>query len=284
MPSRSWFAAAAAVAMVFLPATEARAADPDRYVEYYSIFTRGEQRIPYLDTTPYVPQGLTHWPELDAMVVSYYDDNGGPARLAVLRRGSSEHVKTLTLDDTGHVQALATSQNFLWVASTTGSGRKVIRYSKLALAAALDGSTITRNADYTLLANSFMEISGDKMYVGSFHENTTGTAYRYTLDAAEQPRYDDHSFGVPAKVQGMAITPTHFVWSLSYGRDNDSTLAVDNRDGPIERRLTAPNMSEDLATVNGELHVVYESAAMKYSDADYQVRTIHHGPLSELIP
>lgn len=46
----------------------------------------------------------------------------------------------------------------------------------------------------------------------------------------------------------------------------------------------APNMSEDLATVGGELYVVYESAAMKYSDADYQVRTIHHGSTAALIP
>ena len=234
---------------------EASAADPERYQEYYSIFTRGEQRIPYLDTTPYVPQGLAHWPETDAMIVSHYDDTGGSARLAILDRVTSEHRKTLRLDDTGHVQALAA-----------------------------DGTTVARNAEYTPLAASFVEISGDRMYVGSFHETTTGTAYRYTLDAAEEPHYEGHSFTVPAKVQGMAITPTHFVWSLSFGRHNDSELAVDPRDGPIERVVVAPNMSEDLATVGGELYVVYESAAMKYSDADYQVRTIHHGPLAELIP
>jgi hypothetical protein len=252
MPYRRRLSITAAVAaMTLLPVTEAHADDPERYREYYSIFTRGEQHIPYHDTTPYVPQGLAYWPELDAMIVSYYDDRGGSARLAILARGS----------------------------------RKVIRYPKLDLALAPDGSAITRNADYTLLANSFMEISGNRMYVGSFHENRAGDAYRYILDATEEPHYDNHSFGVPAQVQGMAITQTHFVWSLSYGRDNDSTLAIDNRDGPIERTVTAPNMSEDLATTpDGELYVVYESAAMKYSDADYQVRTIHHGPLSDLIP
>jgi hypothetical protein len=36
-------------------------------------------------------------------------------------------------------------------------------------------------------------------------------------------------------------------------------------------------MSEDLATVGGEIYVVYESGAKKYADADYKIRSIHHG-------
>jgi hypothetical protein len=42
-------------------------------------------------------------------------------------------------------------------------------------------------------------------------------------------------------------------------------------------------MSEDLAVVDGELYVIYESAAQKFPDADYKVRTIHHGSLSDMI-
>lgn len=68
---------------------------------------------------------------------------------------------------------------------------------------------------------------------------------------------------------GSESTPTHFVWSRSYGRYADSELTVDPRDGAITRRLVSPNMSEDLATVGGEI---------------YKVRTVHHGPLGELIP
>ncbi|GLZ32299.1 hypothetical protein Lesp02_44870 [Lentzea sp. NBRC 105346] len=269
-----------AVVASMLPATTAHADDPPRYRTYYSIFTRGQQQIPYLDTTPYVPQGLTHWPELDAMVVSYYHDGGGNARLTVLDRTTSRRIKTLTLDDTGHAGALATSRNFIWVAT----GGKVVRYAKSALAGAADGATVTRNRAYSVLAASFMEISGDKMYVGAFDPDNSATAYRYSLDAAEEAHYDNHSFGVPSKVQGMAITSAHFIWSRSWGRDNDSQIVVDPRNGAISRTVTAPNMSEDLATVGGQLYVVYESGAKKYADADYKVRTIHHGPLSELIP
>jgi hypothetical protein len=77
----------------------------------------------------------------------------------------------------------------------------------------------------------------------------------------------------------MVVTPGHFIWSRSFGRDNDSELVVDPT-----RTMVAPNMSEDMAAVDGELYVVYESGAKKFSDADYNVRTIHHGPLAELVP
>jgi len=273
-------AAIAAAALLLVPQGSARADDPPRYETYYSIFTRGAAHIPYLDTTPYVPQGLAYWPQRDAMIVSYYHEDGGNARLAIVDRTTSRLLKTLVLADTGHAHALAVSTNHLWLA-TTG---RMVRYSLADVALTADGATLPENADFVLKAHSFVEVTGNRMYVGSFHTDTTGTAYRYTLDAAEEPVYDDHSFTVPARVQGMAITPTHFVWSRSYGRDNDSELTVDPRDGAITRRVVAPNMSEDLATVGGELYVVYESGARKYADADYKVRTIHHGPLGELIP
>lgn len=272
--------ALAALVITPLTAPAAHAADPARYATYYGIFSRGEQHIPYLDNTPYVPQGLAHLTEIDAMVVSYYDNNGAQARIAIVDRVTSEHHKTLSLDDSGHVQALATNDRYLWVASN----RKVIRYSKSAILAAENGATVARDRDYTLLAASFLEITGDRMYVGTFELDGDGVAYRYTLDEDDNPVHDGHSFTVPSRVQGMAITATHFVWSRSYGRDNDSAIVVDPRSGPITRTVTAPNMSEDMATVGDQLYVVYESGAMKYADADYRVRTIHHGSLSTLIP
>lgn len=275
----------ALVVVSLLSPAVAQAADPVRYETYYSMFTRGQARIPYLDTTPYVPQGLTHWPAKDAMVVSYYDDNGGRVRLAIVDRVTSAHLKSVYLDDRGHANTLATSANYLWLSSTQSDGAlKVIRYSWAALANAANDSEVRRTSAYDLRAASFVEIYGNRMYVGVYRTSSDGTAYRYTLDANEVPTYDNHSFTVPPKVQGMAITATDFVWSRSAGRQNDSELTVDPRDGVITRRVVAPNMSEDLATVGGEIYVIYESAAMKYADSDYKVRTVHHAPLAELIP
>ncbi|MGH8898084.1 MAG: hypothetical protein ACRDZ4_13955 [Egibacteraceae bacterium] len=66
---RLLLAATMATLLALLPAATAHADDPARYKTYYSIFARGEQEIPYLGTTPYVPQGLAYWPEKDAMIV-----------------------------------------------------------------------------------------------------------------------------------------------------------------------------------------------------------------------
>jgi hypothetical protein len=273
-----FLAAAVATWLAVLPAATAQAAAPARYATYYSIFHVGERTIPYTGTN-YVPQGLTYWPEKDAMVVSYYDDNHGKARIAILDRKTSTLKKSLFLDDNGHVGALATSAHYIWVSN---SGR-VIRYAKSTLDGAAPNSQVKSSNSYPVTASSFLEIYGNTMYVGQFNQNAQGKAYRYALDAAEVPKYDNHSFDIPSRVQGMAITDKDFVWSRSFGRNNDSQLVVDSRNGPVSRRVTAPNMSEDLAIADGELYVVYESSAKKYSDADYIIRSIHHGKLSALI-
>jgi hypothetical protein len=112
---------AATVFLVLLPdaGMVAPAKDPLRYVPYYSIFTRGQQNIPYIDTTSYVPQGLAYWPEHDEMVVSYYDNEGGPARLTFLDRTTSQRHKSVFLDASIHAATLTMSKNYLWVSAST---------------------------------------------------------------------------------------------------------------------------------------------------------------------
>ena len=46
---------------------------------------------------------------------------------------------------------------------------------------------------------------------------------------------------------------------------------------------TPPNMAEGMVIAKGELHVLYESGSAIYDDADYQVRTVHHGPVGEVL-
>jgi hypothetical protein len=81
----------------------------------------------------------------------------------------------------------------------------------------------------------------------------------------------------------MAFVGDAVVWSRSFSRDADSELAVGPLEGEPTKRLVAPNMSEDLAVAGDELFVVYESGAKKFSDADYKVRTIHHGPVAGVV-
>src|SRR5262245_48940070 len=51
---------------------------------YYKIFNRGNAKIPGHDTR-WIPQGVTYWPEQDALIISYYDgEHAKNSRLAAI--------------------------------------------------------------------------------------------------------------------------------------------------------------------------------------------------------
>ena len=41
-------------------------------------------------------------------------------------------------------------------------------------------------------------------------------------------------------------------------------------------------MAEGMSFGGGQIHVLYESGAKHYANADYRVRTIHHAPVAAL--
>jgi hypothetical protein len=269
-----------ACAAALVLATAVHAADPPRYKAYYRIFHRGKTLIPGHDTR-YVPQGLAYWPQQAALLISYYDSKGGHSRLAIVDRASGAKRKILVLNTGGHVGGLAATKSYIWVANNG----KVVRYAKATLAAAKDGSTVKGAGSYEVKASSYVTVRGNRMWVGQFNDHANGTAYRYTIGAGEKPHYDGVSFATPSQVQGMAVTSRNVIWSRSYGRDNDSLLdirPIGAPNGTAIKAVVAPNMSEGLAIAGGTLHVVYESGSGAYANADYRVKTIHHGPLSKL--
>ncbi|WP_020497325.1 hypothetical protein [Sciscionella marina] len=271
-------AAVAASALAGLAPGIAGADDPPQFREYYSIFERGQAKIPHIAPEHYVPQGLAYWPERDQMILSYYDDRGGKALLSFLDRATSKPVKSVYLDGKIHAGTLTMSKNYLWVSATSDAGRQVFRYAKSALDSAGNGATVTKDKAYTLKASSVMEIYGDKFYVGQFNSKTSDKMYRYAMTSAEEPaKTPEHSFTIPSKTQGVTITPNRFFYSRSAGRDKPSEIDAQPAGKPIDKKLVAPNMAEDMATVNGQLYIIYESGARKYGDASYKVRTVHHG-------
>ncbi len=278
---KTMLATATTLALALAIPGGAGGADPPRYRAYYDIFDRGDTLLPGHDTR-WVPQGLAYWPEKDALLVSYYDGkHANNSRVAVIRRDNGKRIKIVELPEKGHVGGLAVAGGYLWAAS---SGT-VSRYTKANLDATADGARLTRSAAYKLKASSFAFGTGGELWVGRFDSNAGTTAYHYVLDAAGRPRHDGRTLPAPSKVQGMAIAGDKVIWSRSGGRDNDSRLDVRRLNDPAKtvRAIVAPNMSEGLATVGAQLHVLYESGSAIYSDADYRVRTVHHGPLAKLV-
>jgi hypothetical protein len=262
-----------------VPPAVAGAADPPRYRAYYKLFDRGPANVPGLNTS-LVPQGLTYWAARDALIISYYDSAGGPSRIAVVDRKSGRYIKTLLLRTTGHVGGIGMTQSgHLWVATD----KKVFRYPARTLDRGAEGRKVDSDRTYNVPASSFVGVRGNDLWVGQFKRSGTAFAYPYRVDSFGGLERGGPAFAVPTNTQGMAVTDRHFIFSRSFGRNSDSQIKSVGRgsagDGPS---LTAPNMAEGMVFAGGEIHVLYESGAKHYSDADYRVRTIHHAPVAAL--
>jgi len=267
-----------AVAALAVPALPG-AADPPRYHAYYHAFHRGPADVPGLRTS-LVPQGLTYWAARDALIVSYYDTAGGPSRIAIVDRRSGRYIKTLLLRTTGHVGGLGMTQSgHLWVATNN----KLFRYPAATLDRGAEARTVDSDRTYNVPASSFVGVRGNDLWVGQFKRSGTPSAYPYRVDAFGALHRAGPAFRAPTRSQGMAVTDRHFIFSRSFGQDNDSQITSVGRgsagNGP---RLTAPNMAEGMVFAGGEIHVLYESGAKHYAGADYRVRTIHHAPVASL--
>lgn len=276
--SRRVLAALVAVAALAVPAL-AGAADPPRYRAYYDAFDRGPADVPGLNTS-LVPQGLTYWAARDALIISYYDTADGPSRIAIVDRESGRYIKTLLLRTTGHVGGLGmTRSGHLWVATNS----KLFRYPASTLDRGAEGRTVDSDRTYNVRASSFVGVRGNDLWVGQFKRSGKPFAYPYRVNALGALQQAGAAFRVPTGTQGMAVTDRHFIFSRSFTRDSDSQIKSVGRgsagDGPT---LTAPNMSEGMIFAGGEIHVLYESGAKHYADADYRVRTIHHAPVAAL--
>jgi hypothetical protein len=258
----------------------ALADDPPRYTPYYAIFDRGDTKIPGHDTR-WVPQGLAYWPQRDALLISYYDGQKEKnSRLAAIDRASGKRLQLYELNGDGHVGALAIAGPYLWI----GDSGKLHRYDLSVLDATGELPRITASESFDVKASSFATVEGDRLWLGDFNRNSGSAAFRYAVGAGGELTYDGTQIEAPSRAQGLAIAGGQAIWSRSFGRDNDSKIDIGPLGGDsFPRSIVAPNMSEGMVIAQGELHVLYESGSAVYDDADYRVRTVHHGPVDEVL-
>ena len=173
-----------------------------------------------------------------------------------------------------------TRSGHLWIANNG----KLVRYPAGTLDRGSDGSTITSDRSFPVPASSFVGVRGNDLWVGRFATSGNPRAFPYRVSANGGLTSAGASIPVPRSTQGMAVTDLHFIYSRSFGRDNDSEITSFARRTPIANgpALVAPNMAEGMVFAGGEIHVLYESGSDHYDDADYRVRTIHHAPVAAL--
>jgi hypothetical protein len=258
-----------------------------------------------------VPQGLAYWDKAGWLFISCYFENDRPSVVTAVDVNTGDVVRCITLLDPsgkphdGHVGGLAVSDDYLWV----GSGA-VYRLPLKDLRQAEPVAAIRLQDRFRAESTaSFLGCYDHQLWVGEFvlDDEIKGRPPHYQRDRNGADKYawitgysldaDDNLKPTPTavlsirqKVQGLAVSEDHIVLSISYGRDNKSTLAVYQNPWTAERAtphrtvrvddatvplwfldgrnrirdIEYPPMSEGIAFVKDRLAVITESGAAKY--------------------
>jgi hypothetical protein len=260
-----------------------------------------------------VPQGLTYSKPYDLIFISYYfEKTQHPSVVAVIERESGQVIQTLTLKESdstfhyGHVGGLAVDKDFLWVASR----EKVYQYDVQAFLNGMQQQAIVPVRSFIPEAwASFSTVDDGILWIGEFvYQNSkyrSDPAHHHTRNRAGQPHYawicgyetstlcaetpkPRFLLSARQKVQGIQWSEKYVVLSLSWGRRNDSLIAVydtplresphtqvswdDGETVPLwyldETNLIVetilPPLSEGITMVDGKLAVLFESGAQKF--------------------
>lgn len=274
----------------------------------------------------YVPQGYCYSESRKLHFISYYHDDAASI-ISVIDSKSGERIKTLTLkkadgkDFTGHAGGIAEDGTFLYVVD----GKKIFRLDMNSMLLTPDGGSIFLINKVTAdVKCSYLNCDGTYLYAGEFYTFTTGGSYdtdkshhmaislfettyarcnAYKLSDLEfTPEGTEAvpamAFTTPNCVQGFARLPDGtFALSISYGRDNNSTLSFYEdvtkgecdftlsyggvtvpvyhlRNSKRTESLRQPPLLEGIDDMNGKVAGIFESCADKYSDAAFIVYKI----------
>lgn len=245
-----------------------------------------------------VPQGFVFWEPQNWFLISYYFEKGRqPSLVAAIDARTGAMVRCLTLVETdgdghtGHVGGLAVSDNYLWIGS-----EKLYRVPLANLVAAEPVALLQIEELFRAESTaSYVAYADHYVWVGEFvlesdlkdkqnaphhlqdrnDEDKYAWITGYALDANENITDGKHPtpvviLSVRQKVQGIAFLDGHIILSLSYGRNNDSTLAVYTN--PLREQSNQPHQTVTIGDA---------TVPVWFLDAQNQVREIIFPPMTE---
>lgn len=277
----------------------------------------------------YIPQGYCYSDSEKLHFVSYYHSEKASV-ISVVDDESGCRIKTLSLkksngkDFKGHAGGIAEDgENFYIV-----DGKKIYRVAMSDIISASDGASLALNEFITTdVKCSYLNCDGTYLYAGEFYTFTTDGSYdtdkshhvalslfetsyarcnaylisdiksAFSAEGAE-PVKPSMIFTTPNCVQGFARMPDGtFALSISYGRDNNSSLkfykdvtkgsaafTVDYGEEAVPAynlsksgqtaSLRQPPLLEGIDDMRGRVAGIFESCAQKYSDAAFIVDKI----------
>lgn len=291
---------------------------------YDSTFRLGHE-IPAAMRDGYVPQGLGTWAGWggagnDLLLQTAYNDSTDRAVLVGMVPGGGSTAMPLLVRPgrkgyvNAHVGGVAVVGRWMYVAGPTVDGLPtVLKFPLDRVRKRLaDGKDLQAGTEQKLdvgtagFTASFLAADGAGLWIGTFDKSNRNRMYRFSVG----PEGGITRIGgagawiqVPKKTQGLAVTPTHFLFSTSYTSTARSNVYVvrrgkkylDNAYPQDLRCFAAPSMSEGMTISGGAAFLSFESGSYKYrtdpcdkgpfeGDCTRNIIThLHRAPLATLL-
>ncbi len=278
-----------------------------------------------------VPQGLSRNPETGYTYISaYFNETGKPSVIIVLDPQGNFVAEYFVYKDnetpyTGHMGGICVTEDYLYFTGPADSnGNYTVAEFELAHLPLTGSHKITIHDTVAMpLHSSFLFYDNGILWSGTFYihgnssyglgklfnTNTTsadgktyggyaaafvldGEEKRLTVDSAKGYAVPETVLALPDKVQGFAYKDGKVALSISYGRNNNSTLdffkidlakanksiTVDNSVYPMiildstnrTNTVTSMCMTEGITLAeNGNILILYESGAQKYYNSKH---------------
>lgn len=221
-------------------------------------------------------QGLCFTPEL-ILITAYTEEQGEPGALMAFDRADGEYLATFRMKKDSHLGGIAFDGNHVWVCHSNVRTLEKIPYDVILDAAKSrpDGSVdVSSLAKEYRLKNSPSCITcyGGRIWVATHTRLFTSQMYSYSYDSVKDTLTPVSSYHIPSKVQGVAFDGSGSVYfSTSYGRNNSSylkiyssLLSLDKKPNAPEVKVEMPPCSEEVAVVDEDVYILFESASLKY--------------------
>ena len=274
---------------------------PLLYTQYYKSAKKEFRVNGLLDGL--IPQGMTYVAEENVWLYTGYMKDNLPSRLYVVTEDSSRYIELYTPDGAykGHAGGISYENDVVYIASGgSGESNRVYMFS---LTEVLDETTtkiVMDNHFHPYSKASYCYVNDGILWIGEFEMGDkfpTDESHHVNTNKALIVGYELNEYGLVdeevdivlssgSKVQGMAMDAEgKIALSTSYGVASSSlkyyssldnqqeyTFTIDNKEVPLYILdgasliidVKAPQMAEGIVFKDGRLHVLYESATLKY--------------------
>ncbi|MBD9191165.1 MAG: hypothetical protein EGP96_01250 [Roseburia inulinivorans] len=230
----------------------------------------------YIFSASQCPQGICLTDEF-VLITSYSTEDDCMGELMVFDRETGDYLVTLGMKKDSHLGGVAFDGENLWVCHSNSNTLERISYEYIRLIAedapgyCIDASAIS-DEYYLRNTPSCITCYGGRIWVATYNKMFRSKMYAYTYDTQLDKLVALSNYNIPCKVQGIAFDSQGAVYlSTSLGRSNSSYLkvyssliALNQSPSTPSVKVEMPPCSEEIAIVDNNLYVLFESASSKY--------------------